>query len=126
MIYDNYQQGKMTEEAFNEVYAEFLNYYISIFPEVARDLYMALMLSLSTLIWPSKIVLFSLHNFLTGRDYTFSIDDMCDLGVAISVIIWYLTYVIWSNKEVPDAVFEAGYVTNSAEKYFYHMSDYDN
>ena len=50
-----------------------------------------------SLVMPCKIISFSVHNYLTKRDYTYSIDDFCDLGISICAIVWIYTYFEWSS-----------------------------
>ena len=55
--------------------------------------------ALATLIMPLKMITFSIHNSLTKRDYSYSIDDLGDLALAVCVGIWVYTYIWWSDIE---------------------------
>ena len=46
---------------------------------------------------PLRVVTFSAHTFLTRRDYSYSIDDICDFTVFLCISIWIYTYVQWSD-----------------------------
>lgn len=48
---------------------------------------------------PFKLLLFTIHNYLTKRDYTYSIDDIGDIAVAICVGVWIYTFQAWSAIE---------------------------
>ena len=45
------------------------------------------------------MILFTIHNYLTKRDYTYSIDDIGDCAVAICVGVWIYTFRQWSQIE---------------------------
>lgn len=51
---------------------------------------------------PLRVVTFSVHNYLTRRDYSYSIDDICDLVVFVCLIIWIYTYFDWSQISEDD------------------------
>ena len=51
---------------------------------------------LIAIVMPCKTLLFTVHNYLTKRDYSYSIDDICDLGLLICIIVWVYTYFSWS------------------------------
>lgn len=51
---------------------------------------------LIAIVMPCKTLLFTVHNYLTKRDYSYSIDDICDLGLLICIIVWVYTYFHWS------------------------------
>ena len=57
---------------------------------------------LIAIVMPCKTLLFTVHNYLTKRDYTYSIDDICDLGILICIIVWIYTYIAWSSEPVGD------------------------
>ena len=57
----------------------------------------AFYIAIFSLVMPCKILLYSVHNKLTKRDYTFMIDDFCDLGLTTCVGIWIYTYISWSK-----------------------------
>ena len=44
---------------------------------------------------PLRILLFTLHNYLTKRDYSYSIDDLCDLGLATCICVWVYYYFLY-------------------------------
>ena len=91
----------MTEiEAYLEL-ERFVQWFLNVFPVGAGYISLSMKLSIFTLIWPLKIVFFTLHNLLTGRDYSYSLEDIFDLGITIVVAVWLYTYIIWSNKELP-------------------------
>ena len=48
---------------------------------------------------PMRTLLFTLHNRLTKRDYSYSIDDFCDLGLAACIFVW--VYVFFNTKDIP-------------------------
>ena len=46
---------------------------------------------------PLKVLLFKIHNYLTKRDYTYTIDDICDVAIAICISVWIYTYQEWKE-----------------------------
>ena len=50
---------------------------------------------------PLKLIMFTIHNYMTMRDYSYSIDDICDLAIAICIGIWTYTYMTWTKEEIP-------------------------
>ena len=97
---------------------EFVNYFLEVFPKGTELITYSLKLSIITLIWPLKIVFFSLHNLLTGRDYTYSLDDISDLVITIVISVWLYTYILWSNRDRPK---EVNYAASKDEIYFYNI-----
>ena len=81
--------------------------------------YYAFELSLLTLIMPCKIIAFTAHNWLTKRDYTYSLDDMCDIGIATCVAIWVYLIESWSQLPKPEDPSLAATVTGDFENYCY-------
>lgn len=55
-------------------------------------------MSIFSLVMPCKLITFTVHNYLTKRDYTYSIDDICDLGITCCAIVWIVTYYDWSSQ----------------------------
>lgn len=47
---------------------------------------------------PCKTLLFSVHNWLTNRDYSYSIDDLCDLMLLAIVSYWLHLYNTWVSE----------------------------
>jgi len=43
-------------------------------------------------------VTFTLHNYWAKRDYTYQLDDFCDLGIAVCVAYWMWQYQAWSDN----------------------------
>ena len=58
------------------------------FPGTSKSLANSMYSASMTLLFCAKLILFTVHNHLTKRDYTYSIDDLFDLGVAVLVIVW--------------------------------------
>lgn len=58
------------------------------FPATSLALYNSFFTANIALIVCAKLVLFTVHNHLTKRDYSYSIDDVFDLGLAVLIIIW--------------------------------------
>ena len=89
----------MTLEAFLTKYSVFLEMYLVSFNDVTNAVMTSLKFSLCILIWPCRVILFSIHNYLTGRAYTYSLDDLCDLVIALNVLAWSISYIIWSKYD---------------------------
>ena len=51
---------------------------------------------------PLKCLMFTLHNYFTKRDYSYSIDDLSDLAIAVCVGVWIYTYFDWGSRESED------------------------
>ena len=66
------------------------------FPVCRDSLFLSFELGIVSLIMPFKLLLFSIHNYLTKRDYTYSIDDVSDFALAICMCVWIYTYSSWS------------------------------
>lgn len=49
------------------------------------------------LVLPCKFLTVMLHNWLTKRDYSVSIDDILDLAIAVCVLILVILFVKWSD-----------------------------
>lgn len=58
------------------------------------------------LIIPLRILLFTLHNFLTKRDYTYSIDDICDVGLAGCILLWVYNFFAYQSEPIRNTEFE--------------------
>lgn len=54
--------------------------------------------ALITLVMPIKLVASSVHNILSKRDYSYSIDDWSDIALAICIFIWIYTYLLWREE----------------------------
>ena len=91
----------MTLEEYIPLATKFYETYLISFNDVTIALMNSLKLSVWMLIWPCRIILFSIHNYLTGRAYTYSLDDLCDLFIALSIFVWSYSFIVWSNF-VPD------------------------
>ena len=50
---------------------------------------------------PSRLILFTVHNYLTKRDYSYSLDDICDFGITVCVSVWLYTWFDWSIIDCP-------------------------
>ncbi len=68
-------------------------------PIITAALIPAFWLAVTSLVMPFKILLFSIHNVLTKRDYTYSVDDFCDLGLGVCVGVWIYMYITWSKLD---------------------------
>ena len=68
----------------------------SFFPGLVENLIWSFKLSVFALIMPFKMILFTVHNYLTKRDYTYSADDLSDFAIAVCVAVWIFTYIKWS------------------------------
>ena len=68
---------------------------------------------------PLRLVMFSVHNWLTKRDYAYSADDLCDI---IGTII--LSYWIYMRRNWADKCYELGekipFITTELECYAYY------
>ena len=73
-----------------------------LFPRLVKSMGFSFTMSVLALIMPAKMILFSLHNYLTKRDYTYSIDDISDLAIAICVSVWIGYYVKYSAEAFGD------------------------
>ena len=51
-------------------------------------------------IMPIKLLVTTIRNMLTKSDYTFAIDDMCDIGIAACTLTQLYLYLSWSH-DVP-------------------------
>ena len=69
--------------------------YAANFKPLTDNLFRAFEIALIALIVPTKTFLFSVHNYLTQRDYTYSIDDACDILLLGTVSFWIYTFVAW-------------------------------
>ena len=58
-------------------------------------------IAIFALIIPIKLISFTVHNYLTKRDYSYSTDDICDLSLAICIIIWIVKWYESQNIEHP-------------------------
>ena len=74
--------------------------YVLSFNDVTVSLMTCLKLSLCTLVWPCRVILFSIHNYLTGRAYSYSLDDLCDVFIALAVFVWTYSYIHWSKTDL--------------------------
>ena len=66
------------------------------FPIAVDNLTSSLKTSLPTVIWPCRLIFFTVHNYLTGRDYSYSMDDLFDIIMLTVVTVWFSTYMIWT------------------------------
>lgn len=82
----------MIEDYALDVYT---NAYSSNFDNLKKSLFTAFEISICALIFPVKTLLFTIHNYLTQRDYTYSIDDACDIILLGTVTYWILQYTRW-------------------------------
>ena len=82
-------------------------------------------LSAATLVWPCKLILFSVHNYLTGRDYSYSIDDLFDIIMLVVIAVWYYTYILWSAKPLAPED-ERDFIKSNDDIYFYHVITWDD
>ena len=87
------------------------------FPLLVENLNACYNLSLMALIMPLKLVFFTIHNHLTKRDYTYSIDDICDLAIAICVGVWIYTYESWNDYVIDES---GTFAVTPAEKYTFN------
>lgn len=51
-----------------------------------------------TSVMPIKFFLAQVHTYLTKNDYTYSIDDLCDIGLAACNIIQIYNFFVWSRE----------------------------
>lgn len=49
-------------------------------------------------IMPIKLLVTTIRNMLTKSDYTFAIDDMCDIGIAACTATQLYLYLSWSGE----------------------------
>jgi len=49
------------------------------------------------LLLPVRVILFSIHNRWTQRDYTYQIDDFMDLMIVTCLGIWIYCYYAWKD-----------------------------
>ena len=67
------------------------------YPAARDNLISMFYFSLLAMIMPLRVVTFSAHNYLTRRDYSYSIDDICDLVVFVCLFVWIYTYFDWKD-----------------------------
>jgi len=51
---------------------------------------------------PLRLVMFSIHNSLTKRDYSYSVDDYSDITVLLMLSIWIYTRYTWNTESFVD------------------------
>ena len=64
---------------------------------------------------PTRVILYTIHNYLTKRDYSYSIEDICDLSIGICIGIWIYSFYNESSKKVPYFEYE-----RAEETYMYY------
>ena len=120
----------MSEEVYEEKKIAFIIFYLTSFDGVTIAIMSSLKLSLCILIWPCRVILFSIHNYLTGRAYTYSLDDLCDMVIALSILVWTYSYIAWSNVDLgmteEERQRELPHVTRPDHVYVLHLYAYDN
>lgn len=87
---------------------------------MVESLIASLDLAMLTLIVSIKLVLFTVHNYLTKRDYTYSIDDVFDLFLAVLISIWVQQYYAYSSLPKPGTY---DFVVNSDDLYAFYAFD---
>ena len=55
---------------------------------MTENLVNVMYLAIATLVVPLKLLLFALHNWLTNRDYSYSLEELCDVGITACVCVW--------------------------------------
>lgn len=93
------EAGEITFEEYIPRVIAFHEMYLYTFDDTATSLVTCFQLSLCLLIWPCRVILFSIHNYLTGRAYSYSLDDLCDFIIALVIFVWSSSYIIWSKSE---------------------------
>ena len=68
---------------------------------------------------PLRLLVSTIHNKLTKRDYSFSIDDFFDLGIAVCVGVWIYTVTSWMYYEHEDGSNEGYSVPGTFDHYAY-------
>ena len=69
--------------------------------ELVRTLSNSFYIGIALLIMPTRVILYTIHNYLTKRDYSYSIEDICDLSIGICIGIWIYSFYNESSKKVP-------------------------
>ena len=70
------------------------------FPLLVDWLSLSYQSGLIALIMPLRLVMFTIHNSLTKRDYSYSIDDYSDITVLIMLSFWIYTRYTWVNESL--------------------------
>lgn len=87
--------GETIEEEMINRYTIFEEGYEKIKPEIIYSLQISIVL----LLMSSRVIFVTLHNWLTKRDYTYQIDDFCDLVYICLIITWIMDYI--KLKDLP-------------------------
>ena len=74
------------------------------------------------LIMPLRLLMFSIHNSLTKRDYSYSIDDYSDITVLLMLSVWIYTRYTWNTEPIPDPS-AAALVSTEFDVYVMHVYD---
>lgn len=69
---------------------------------MTKSLTFSLWLSLAALVFPVKTLLFTVFKSLTKRDYSYQIDDFCDLAITGLILFWLYMYMAYSNTDDPE------------------------
>ena len=70
---------------------------------------------------PSKVIAFSVHNLLTKRDYSFSIDDFSDLALTTCIFVWMYTFYIWSGLDENESTGKEKFSRDAQSRYTLHI-----
>jgi len=65
------------------------------FPGVLDNLRQCFNLACFALIMVLRLLIFTFHNRLTQRDYSYQLDDVIDLTIALCVAAWIYMVVTW-------------------------------
>ena len=76
---------------------------------------------LLTLIMPVRIILFSVHNYLTKRDYTIQLDDYCDFGIVICVFTWIAIDANFSQYEPSELEYALNLIDSRDDKFAFQI-----
>ena len=117
--YSNPETGvPYTMEEMNQFFVEPVSKMFVIFPNLVETMQNSFFCSIFALIMPFKMLLFTVHNYLTKRDYTYQIDDLADLAIATCVVVWIVTFYQWNNKPVDDGF---GFANTLFENYTFNV-----
>ena len=103
---------------FTEVDAEYKLLETKI-PVLVDSLSFSFRIATYALIMPFKLILFTIHNYLTKRDYSYSVDDISDLAIAVCVGVWIYLFDKWSNEDTkgfPADTKAEAFVINAVQK----------
>ena len=73
-----------------------LEHELKLFPAMVDALDHSMLMSEIALVMPARTILFTLHNWLTNRDYSYSLEDLFDMLLLGMLLWWYEKYYEWA------------------------------